>query len=123
MNDKRTNELLAAWHAANDRYELLNSRWTRTQLAMLLLAVPALVMLARGWSVVIPVLLTFATLAVGSDRTLRVMDADQATKAVWNALTFHTGLGDAELGRLVSQKHASGAYETTVPRPNGGGRR
>lgn len=99
----RTRELVAAWHAANDRYNRLDRRWPWIKTAMWLLGAPAVILLALGWSALIPVLLTLAALALGSDQVLRMIHADRVRDAAQEALAEHTGLGTAELERLIDQ--------------------
>lgn len=87
MNDARTNDLVSAWRAADYRYNRLDRRWPWIKTAMWLLA----------------------ALAVGGDQVLRLIHADQARDAARKALAEHTGMGDAELARLVDETETGGA--------------
>lgn len=109
MNDLRTSELVAAWRAADGRHHRLQRRWPLVLTSMWLIAGLGAVLLIAGLPIPVALLLTLVALAVGIPDVVRDVHARNAEQQAWQALAAHTGLGDAELARLVDETENGGA--------------
>lgn len=98
-------ELVSTWRAAHARYATVVSYWRRVRLVMWPAAVVAIVVLltnSRNLAAALASVLSLIGFAAAFVCVGKLLRASSAEGRAWAALREHTGLSDAELGRVLA---------------------